>query len=56
VNDIAAARARSIAAVDARSVLYLAWAIVLLLTVPEIILRAFMRFTVYVILLLAGGL
>jgi membrane protease YdiL (CAAX protease family) len=29
--------------VEARSTLYLAWAIVILLTVPEIILRAFMR-------------
>jgi membrane protease YdiL (CAAX protease family) len=33
----------SSAAVSTRSTLYLAWAIVLLLTIPEIILRAFMR-------------
>jgi hypothetical protein len=33
----------SSAAVSTRSTLYLAWAIVLLLTVPEIILRAFLR-------------
>ena len=34
---------RSLPATSARSVLYVAWAIVLLLTVPEIILRAFLR-------------
>jgi membrane protease YdiL (CAAX protease family) len=43
MNDSAVARAGSTPAVSTRSVLYLAWAIVLLLTVPEIILRAFMR-------------
>src|SRR3954466_8694687 len=39
----AVARADSTPAVNARSDLYVAWAIVLLLTIPEIILRAFMR-------------
>jgi len=43
VNDIATAGAGSTAPVGTRSTLYLAWAIVLLLTVPEIILRAFLR-------------
>jgi hypothetical protein len=43
VNNIATAGAASTATVGTRSTLYLAWAIVLLLTVPEIILRAFMR-------------
>ena len=43
MNDIATAGAGSTATDRARSTLYLAWAIVLLLTVPEIILRAFMR-------------
>ena len=43
VNDISAARAGSRPTVSARSLLYVAWAIVLLLTVPEIILRAFLQ-------------
>ena len=43
MNDMAAASAGSPPAVNTRLVLYLAWAIVLLLTVPEILLRAFMR-------------
>ena len=43
MNSIAAARAGSPATATTRSTLYLAWAIVLLLTIPEIILRAFMR-------------
>jgi membrane protease YdiL (CAAX protease family) len=43
VNNIAAGRAASPATVSTPPALYLAWAIVLLLTVPEIILRAFMR-------------
>ena len=43
MTDIAVAPAGSPAAASTRSTLYLAWAIVLLLTVPEIILRAFMR-------------
>ena len=43
MNDIATAGAGSTAPVGTRSTLYLAWAIVLLLTVPEIILRAFLR-------------
>jgi hypothetical protein len=43
VNNISAARAGSRPTVSARSLLYVAWAIVLLLTVPEIILRAFLR-------------
>jgi membrane protease YdiL (CAAX protease family) len=43
VNETAPAGAGSTATDGARSTLYLAWAIVLLLTVPEIILRAFLR-------------
>jgi membrane protease YdiL (CAAX protease family) len=43
VNDTATAGAGSTATDGTRSTLYLAWAIVLLLTVPEIILRAFLR-------------
>jgi hypothetical protein len=43
MNGIAAARTSSRPTVSTRSTRYLAWAIVLLLTVPEIILRAFMR-------------
>ncbi|HEX5823189.1 MAG TPA: CPBP family intramembrane glutamic endopeptidase, partial [Candidatus Limnocylindrales bacterium] len=43
VNDIAAAQPGSPTTANTRPVLYLAWAIVLLLTVPEIVLRAFMR-------------
>lgn len=43
MNDIAAARPGSPVAASTQSTLYLAWAIVLLLTVPEIILRAFLR-------------
>jgi membrane protease YdiL (CAAX protease family) len=43
MNDIVVVRAASTPGVNTRSVLYLAWAIVLVLTVPEIILRAFMR-------------
>ncbi len=42
MNDVAFARADPTPATT-RSQLYVAWAIVLLLTVPEIILRAFMR-------------
>jgi hypothetical protein len=43
VNNIAAPRVGSPIMASTRTVLYVAWAIVLLLTVPEIILRAFMR-------------
>lgn len=43
MNGIAAAQAGSRPTASTRSTLYLAWAIVLLLTVPEIILRVFMR-------------
>jgi len=43
VNETATAGVGSTATDGTRSTLYLAWAIVLLLTVPEIILRAFMR-------------
>jgi membrane protease YdiL (CAAX protease family) len=43
VTSVAATDADSRQTASSRSVLYLAWAIVLLLTVPEIILRAFMR-------------
>jgi hypothetical protein len=43
VNDLAAVRAGFPPTVITRSPLYLAWAIALLLTIPEIILRAFMR-------------
>jgi hypothetical protein len=42
-NNIAAPRVGSPIMTSTRTVLYVAWAIVLLLTVPEIILRAFMR-------------
>jgi membrane protease YdiL (CAAX protease family) len=43
VNETATAGVGSTATDGTRSTLYLAWAIVLLLTVPEIILRAFLR-------------
>jgi len=43
VDGIASPRAGSRPTVSARSLLYVAWATVLLLTVPEIILRAFLR-------------
>jgi hypothetical protein len=43
VNEIAAADAGSTPTTSTHSTLFVAWAIVLLLTVPEIILRAFMR-------------
>jgi membrane protease YdiL (CAAX protease family) len=43
VTSIAAEREDTRPAESTRSLLYLAWAIVILLTVPEIILRAFMR-------------
>jgi membrane protease YdiL (CAAX protease family) len=43
MNGIATARVVSRPALSARSTLYVAWAIILLLTVPEIILRAFLR-------------
>jgi membrane protease YdiL (CAAX protease family) len=43
MNDIATAGAVSTTSVGGRSTLYFAWVIVLLLTVPEIILRAFLR-------------
>jgi hypothetical protein len=43
VTSIAADRVDTRPAADTRGLLYLAWAIVVLLTVPEIILRAFVR-------------
>ena len=43
LQSVAAARVNALPAVHARSTLVLAWTIVLLLTVPEVILRAFMR-------------
>ena len=43
LNGVATARADALPTASTRTVLYLAWAIVVLLTVPEIILRAFMR-------------
>jgi hypothetical protein len=43
VNSFAAVRTGPRSTVDTRWALYIAWAIVVLLTVPEILLRAFMR-------------
>jgi membrane protease YdiL (CAAX protease family) len=56
VNDTATAGADSTATDGTRSTLYLAWAIVLLLTVPEIFLRAFLRVDTSWMLLARFGL
>jgi hypothetical protein len=56
VSSVAAERVGTRPADSTRSSLYLAWAIVLLLTVPEIILRAFPRVDTSWMLLARVGL